>query len=53
MPKSIILRGVVLLCAVLSPVLARAQFQQPTEEELKMTTDAKAPGAAAVYLDYR
>jgi transglutaminase-like putative cysteine protease len=30
--------------------MLRAQFQQPTEEELKMTADPKAPGAAAVYL---
>ncbi len=52
MPKSIILRGAVLLCAVVSPVLVYAQFQQPTDEELKMTADPKAPGAAAVYLDY-
>jgi len=52
MPKSIILRGVVLLCAVVSPVLVCAQFQQPSDEELKMTADPKAPGAAAVYLDY-
>jgi len=52
MPKSIILRGVVLLCAVVSPALVRAQFQPPTDEELKMTADPKAPGAAAVYLDY-
>lgn len=28
-----------------------AQFQQPTQEELKMTSDPKAPGAAAVYLN--
>jgi hypothetical protein len=52
MPKSILLCGAVLLCAVLSPVLVCAQFQQPTNEELKMTADPKAPGAAAVYLDY-
>jgi hypothetical protein len=52
MRKSIILRGTVLLCAVMSPVLVCAQFQPPTEEELKMTADPKAPGAAAVYLDY-
>jgi hypothetical protein len=45
------------LCAVLlllifaSPALLRAQFQQSTPEELKMTADPKAPGAAAVYLD--
>lgn len=30
---------------------AMAQFQQPTDEELKMTADPKAPGAAAVYLN--
>ena len=28
-----------------------AQFQAPTDEELKMTADPKAPGAAAVYLN--
>jgi len=33
-----------------SPVLLLAQFQQPTDNELKMTSDPKAPGAAAVYL---
>ena len=33
-----------------SPLLLQAQFQQPTDEELKMTADPKAPGAAAVYL---
>ncbi|MFP5237162.1 MAG: DUF3857 domain-containing protein [Acidobacteriota bacterium] len=41
---------VVLLC-VAAPV-ARAQFQEPTKEELQMTADPKAPGAAAVYLNY-
>ena len=30
-----------------------AQFQQPTDEELQMTADPKAPGAAAVYLFIR
>jgi hypothetical protein len=39
-----------LLLALASPALLLAQFQQPTDEELKMTTDPKAPGAAAVYL---
>jgi hypothetical protein len=39
-----------LLLALASPALLRAQFQQPTDEELKMTADPKAPGAAAVYL---
>jgi hypothetical protein len=32
------------------PFAARAQFQPPTQDELKMTSDAKAPGAAAVVL---
>jgi Domain of Unknown Function with PDB structure (DUF3857)/Transglutaminase-like superfamily len=38
------------LSMLVSPLLLRAQFQQPTDEELKMTSDPKAPGAAAVYL---
>lgn len=29
---------------------ARGQFQEPTKEELQMTSDAKAPGANGVYL---
>ncbi len=33
-----------------SPAFLPAQFQQPTQEELKMTADPKAPGADAVYL---
>lgn len=36
--------------ALASPLLVRAQFQAPTDDELKMTADPKAPGAAAVYL---
>ena len=40
-----------LLLALTSPALLLAQFQQPTSEELKMTADPKAPGAAAVYLN--
>ena len=40
-----------LLSLVLTaPTILRAQFQPPTDEELKMTSDPKAPGAAAVYL---
>lgn len=34
-----------------SPALVSAQFQAPNPDELKMTADPKAPGAAAVYLD--
>jgi hypothetical protein len=36
--------------AAVTPSLLHAQFQQPTKEELEMTSDPKAPGAAAVYL---
>ena len=39
------------LFTAMLPVLAHAQFQQPTPEELKMSSDPKAPGAAAVYLN--
>src|ERR1035437_5874549 len=41
--------GALLLVAA-APRVASAQFQAPTQEELKMTSDPKAPGAAAVYL---
>src|SRR5271166_3911953 len=43
-------RTALLLPAMVSPALLRAQFQNPTSEELQMTADPKAPGAAAVYL---
>ncbi len=50
---SMCLRGTALLIAASLPIVLRAQkFQKPTPEELKMTSDSKAPGAAAVYLDY-
>ena len=39
-----------LLLATASSSLLHAQFQEPTKEELQMTSDTKAPGAAAVYL---
>jgi len=38
------------LLAVCSSCALLAQFQPPTPEELKMTSDPKAPGASAVYL---
>lgn len=38
------------LAIVAVPVIARAQFQPVSKEELAMTSDPKAPGAAAVYL---
>ena len=44
--------GAALTLAALSlPLTGKAQkFQQPTKEELQMTSDPKAPGAAAVFL---
>jgi hypothetical protein len=50
MRKSIYTRKALLLLALAAPSALLAQFQQPTDEELKMTADPKAPGAAAVYL---
>ena len=52
MRKSLFLCGAVGLCAALSPTVLCAQFQAVNSDELKMTSDPKAPGAAAVYLDY-
>src|SRR5580692_6015888 len=54
----IIRPSVLPLCLLLlplsaSPALLRAQFQPPDPDELKMTSDPKAPGAAAVYLEVR
>ena len=43
--------GVLLLAT--APFVLHAQFQDPTPDELKMTSDPKAPGADAVYLDIR
>src|ERR1039458_2037406 len=45
-----LVRLALLFLAFAAPALVRAQFQPPTDEELKMTSDPKAPGAAAVYL---
>jgi hypothetical protein len=47
---SAIVRLLSLLLALTSPAFLLAQFQQATDEELKMTADPKAPGAAAVFL---
>lgn len=51
MKIAVLLRAATLLVAGAFPLLASAQFQQPTPDELKMTSDPKAPGAAAVYLN--
>jgi transglutaminase-like putative cysteine protease len=39
------------LYVAVSASLLHAQFQEPRKEELQMTEDPKAPGAAAVYLN--
>jgi len=51
MRNSALLRHALLLFSLTSPALAFAQFQEPSNEELKMTSDPKAPDAAAVYLN--
>jgi len=50
MTTTAFVRHTLLLLALAAPALLRAQFQAPTPEELQMTADPKAPGAAAVYL---
>lgn len=40
-----------LLALLFASASLHAQFQQPTKEELAMTSDPKAPGAAAVFLN--
>ena len=45
------LSALALLVAAALPL--HAQFNAPTPDELKMTSDPAAPGAAAVYLDYQ
>jgi len=42
-----------LVLVLITPALMSAQFHEPTPDELKMTDDPKAPGAAAVYLDFQ
>jgi Domain of Unknown Function with PDB structure (DUF3857)/Transglutaminase-like superfamily len=43
-------RFTLLAAALATPAMLSAQFQPPTDEELKMTAEPKAPGAAAIYL---
>jgi hypothetical protein len=50
MQTTAFLRSTLLLLALAAPTILHAQFQPPTPEELSMTADPKAPGAAAVYL---
>jgi len=51
MRTSNFIRTLAVIVAVAFPAFLRAQFQEPTPEELKMTDDPKSPGAAAVYLN--
>jgi hypothetical protein len=51
MRLSVFVRRLPLFFVIAPPAIVLAQFQPPTAEELKMTTDPKAPGAAAVYLN--
>lgn len=51
MRLSTALRFSAFLVTTTFPVFLQAQFQEPTKEELQMTSDPKAPGAAAVYLN--
>lgn len=46
----VVFRLVLALFCLGSSYMLRAQFQEPTKEELQMTADPKAPGAAAVVL---
>jgi hypothetical protein len=49
--RSHLVVSVGMLCvAGLAPLVSRAQFQPVAKEELSMTSDPAAPGAAAVYL---
>jgi len=48
---SVFLRNLLPLLALAAPALLIAQFQKPTDEELKMTADPKVPGADAIYLN--
>jgi len=52
MRPSVFMRTTLLALVIVSPAFVCAQFQQPTPDELKMTADPKAPGAAAVILNY-
>ncbi len=51
MRKSLFLCGAIGLFATLPPAFVRAQFQPVNPDELKMTSDPQAPGAAAVYFE--
>ena len=51
MRLSVFVRHLFMFFVIASPAFVLAQFRNPSSEELKMTTDPKAPGASAVYLN--
>jgi hypothetical protein len=50
MRSRVLFRFLLALACLGSGYVLHAQFQEPTKEELQMTSDPKAPGAAAVVL---
>ncbi len=50
MKNRVLQTAVLLLLGFAFSAVAHAQFQEPTKQELQMTSDPMAPGAAAVYL---
>jgi hypothetical protein len=52
-PSRLTLFCFVLLLVPASPALLRAQFAPPVPDELQMTSDPKAPGASAAYLEVK
>jgi len=51
MRSSLVLSFAAIALSLSSCSFSQTQFKQPTPEELKMTSDPKAPGADAVYLN--
>lgn len=51
MRPSVAARCITFFALSLTSVILHAQFKEPTKDELQMTEDPKAPGAAAVYLN--
>ncbi len=51
MRSSLVLSFAAVTLSLSTCVFSQTQFKQPTPEELKMTSDPKAPGADAVYLN--
>ena len=51
MRSSLVLSFAVITLSLSTCAFSQTQFKQPTPEELQMTSDPKAPGADAVYLN--